>query len=235
MSDSTVPQIGQPVHIPSDKKRLKFRTVPSRPYLAAGSDGSVWQIEGDGWTQVPSRAHTDGYIVHYDSRAKNSVLAHRLVLEAFRGKCPEGMECLHGNGVRNDNRICNLRWGTRAENVADALRHGTIRCGEQVSHLSNSEIETLRKDYADGATQLTLAKKYALSRRHVSRIVRGERWKSVGGPLATGRRKKKLDRRQADEIRSRYDAGESPFSICKDFDISPTTVYNIGKRETWRV
>lgn len=50
---------------------------------------------------------------------------HRLVLEAFVGPCPDGMEACHGNGVRDDNRLENLRWDTRKANVADMLNHGT--------------------------------------------------------------------------------------------------------------
>lgn len=50
---------------------------------------------------------------------------HRLVLEAFVGPSPEGMEACHENGVRGDNRPENLRWDTRTENVKDAIKHGT--------------------------------------------------------------------------------------------------------------
>ncbi len=49
----------------------------------------------------------------------------RLVLMAFVGPCPKGMEALHGNGVRVDSRLTNLRWGTRSENQWDQIRHGT--------------------------------------------------------------------------------------------------------------
>lgn len=49
---------------------------------------------------------------------------HRLVLEAFVGPCPEGMEACHGNGDPGDNRIENLRWDTRFANVHDMLGHG---------------------------------------------------------------------------------------------------------------
>lgn len=49
---------------------------------------------------------------------------HRLVALAFIGPCPEGMEVLHINGEPDDNRLENLRYGTRAENVADTIRHG---------------------------------------------------------------------------------------------------------------
>ena len=50
---------------------------------------------------------------------------HRLVLAAFVGPCPEGMEVRHLNGDPTDNRLENLTYGTRAENIADAVRHGT--------------------------------------------------------------------------------------------------------------
>jgi len=49
---------------------------------------------------------------------------HRLVLEAFVGPCPPGQEACHGNGNPADNRLSNLRWDTRMENVRDTARHG---------------------------------------------------------------------------------------------------------------
>ncbi|UGS27597.1 NUMOD4 motif-containing HNH endonuclease [Microbacterium resistens] len=52
---------------------------------------------------------------------------HRLVLEAFVGPCPDGMESCHENGVRDDNRLSNLRWDTSLANAADRTAHGTQR------------------------------------------------------------------------------------------------------------
>lgn len=54
-----------------------------------------------------------------------TVAVHRLVLEAFVGPCPPGMECCHNNGVASDNRLCNLRWDTSSENKYDWVRSGT--------------------------------------------------------------------------------------------------------------
>jgi len=55
----------------------------------------------------------------------NSQCVHKLVLFAFVGPPPEKHECLHANGVPADNRLENLRWGTRGENIRDAIKHGT--------------------------------------------------------------------------------------------------------------
>ena len=49
---------------------------------------------------------------------------HRLVLEAFSGPAPEGMHACHWNDDPEDNRIENLRWGTRSENMQDCVRNG---------------------------------------------------------------------------------------------------------------
>lgn len=62
---------------------------------------------------------------------------HQLVMEAFVGPCPEGHEVRHLDGNPANNRWMpggesatraaggNLIYGTRSENVRDALRHGT--------------------------------------------------------------------------------------------------------------
>ena len=58
------------------------------------------------------------------SGAKRSHLVHHLVLEAFVGPKPVGMECRHLNGNPADNRLENLQWGTSSENSFDVVRHG---------------------------------------------------------------------------------------------------------------
>lgn len=50
---------------------------------------------------------------------------HVLVAEAFIGPRPPGHEVRHINGVRTDPGAHNLIYGTRSENMRDAVRHGT--------------------------------------------------------------------------------------------------------------
>jgi hypothetical protein len=49
---------------------------------------------------------------------------HHLVLEAFVGPKPVGMECCHGVGGPADNRLSNVRWGSSSENNHDIVHHG---------------------------------------------------------------------------------------------------------------
>lgn len=84
-----------------------------------GSDGRKWK----GRVLKPWRK--DGYrIASLPGGYKIGV--HRLVCAAFHGPAPEGKPfALHANGVRDDNRATNIRWGSYEDNVADALQHGT--------------------------------------------------------------------------------------------------------------
>ena len=54
------------------------------------------------------------------------VAIHRAVLAAFAGPCPQGCEVRHLDGNPANNLLENLSYGTRAENIADAKRHGTF-------------------------------------------------------------------------------------------------------------
>lgn len=49
---------------------------------------------------------------------------HAVVLEAFVGPRPHGMESCHNNGNPADNRLANLRWDTKSANIKDVVKHG---------------------------------------------------------------------------------------------------------------
>lgn len=49
---------------------------------------------------------------------------HRLVLEAFVGPCPEGMEACHWDDNPANNVLSNLRWDSREGNYRDRKRNG---------------------------------------------------------------------------------------------------------------
>lgn len=53
-----------------------------------------------------------------------SCMVHALVLTAFVGPRPPGMEACHGRGGPLDNRLANLRWDTSSANSFDCVRDG---------------------------------------------------------------------------------------------------------------
>ena len=56
---------------------------------------------------------------------------HHLVLEAFVGPRPIGMECCHLDDDPTNNYLSNLRWDTRSANSFDAVRNGRHPTGSK--------------------------------------------------------------------------------------------------------
>lgn len=92
-------------------------------YLVS-DQGRVWSTRAGRCLRLSFHSG-GGYLLACLSGRTRSV--HRLVLEAFVGSCPEGMECCHGPGGPTDNRLVNLRWDTHQANLCE--RFGSLdRC-----------------------------------------------------------------------------------------------------------
>lgn len=101
-------------------------------------------------------------------------LVHHIVLEAFVGPCPEGMEGCHNDGDPTNNRVDNLRWDTRKANREDSIRHGTHVRGTQHAHCGLTP-EQVRNIRIDPRPQREIAHSYGIAQPTVSRIKRGQR------------------------------------------------------------
>lgn len=85
----------------------------------AGSSGRKGNI-GKEWIPPPPRNR-----VWVNGRGSIDIAV--LILEAFIGPCPNGMECCHNDDNRANNKLGNLRWDTHANNVIDGYRNGAPR------------------------------------------------------------------------------------------------------------
>lgn len=109
-------------------------------------DGQVRSARGR--LRKPVENRPNGYLtvqLRRDLRTHKRYI-HRLVLEAFVGPCPPGMECCHRDGDIGNNSVPNLYWGTRKQNIEDMLRHGTHYWARR-SHCKNGHRYTLENFY----------------------------------------------------------------------------------------
>jgi len=100
---------------------------------------------------------------------------------AFVGPRPEGQQARHLNGIRNDNRLANLCWGTVEENRADTVLHGTSIRGirNPKAKLNVQQVLAIRAMRAAGHEQKAIAALFGVTQTTVSGIVRGRFWKHV--------------------------------------------------------
>lgn len=65
------------------------------------------------------------YVSLYRNNKPAKRCIHQIVLEAFVGPRPTGMEACHIDGDPTNNHVSNLRWGSPSSNNYDRVRHGT--------------------------------------------------------------------------------------------------------------
>lgn len=129
------------------------------------SSGANKQVGGQILSQLTLR---NGYrqVFLWKEGTRAAICVHRLVLLAFVGECPDGMEARHINSVRADNRLCNLAYGTHSENTIDTMKLG--RGGRQKLNPKLAKEIVLRAEA--GELVKNLAKEFGVSVRSISRI-----------------------------------------------------------------
>lgn len=159
----------------------RWRPVPGFPGYQISDLGRVRSNKRGDWRLLAQDTTRDGHkrlTLRVDGKTVGRTV-HRLVLEAFVGPCPEGMEACHNNGKADDNRAENLRWDTHEANIADKCKHGTVVRGERVAAAKLTESDVLSIRLSDEPNS-ALALRYGVRRGHVNEIKKGLWWRHVG-------------------------------------------------------
>jgi DNA-binding transcriptional regulator YiaG len=151
---------------------------------------------------------------------------HFLVMIAFVGVCPEGLEICHNNGNFRDNRLSNLRYDTHLANMSEAeWEHA------KQGSLTEKQIIDIREDRFAGMKIDDIAEKYKTSRFNVQSICWGETYSYYAGPI-TKRRWRHFKPDDVANIRIRVSSGESRSAVARDLNVSVATVSRIVSGKT---
>lgn len=151
-----VSDLGRVKSLIADRNGRKTSGFSSR-ILKPGSDGC-------GYLRVRLTGH-DGNLHQW--------LVHRLVLIAFVGEEKGKPQANHINGIKSDNRLENLEWVTRSENMIHAYGIGLEKpCDngfkKHIAAMRNGEI------IGDFVSIREMCRRLNLDRRSVLRTMRGE-------------------------------------------------------------
>lgn len=173
-------------------RALKAREILARPERYKRSRGLIADLETGlvygkllkpvgtemyGYLRIPKSITDDGH----------SVAAHIVVWEAANGPVPDGLELNHKNGVKSDNRLCNLEAVTPSENVKHSYDIGLAsNAGENhPGHkLTEADVRDIRRLKAEGASTAALGDKFSMSLTQIKDIVRHRSWAHVEGETA---------------------------------------------------
>ncbi len=170
---------------------VEYRTIERFEGYRFGSDGSIWSNWGiRGWKKMAQAKNRKGYLclsLRVSPGHNQYGLVHRLILEAFRGPCPENCEARHfPDRDRTNNAINNLAWGTQAENMHDREVQGTWAAQGEAhkrSKLTAAKVIEARALVAAGRETINaLAKRHGVDHSTMHSAVRGKTWKCISQP-----------------------------------------------------
>lgn len=113
----------------------------------------------------PGKQNKSGHLTVVLGRAHGSMPVHTAVALTFIGPRPQGMDVCHNDGNPENNRVENLRYDTRTENIFDVYR-----IGKGWRKLTLAEIKEIKRLSESGIHGAEIAQKFNIAKSTVSSI-----------------------------------------------------------------
>lgn len=119
----------------------------------------------------PAGQQSDPHLRVVLGHKAHGTLVHVLVAATFLGPRPDGCDVRHLDGDPLNNRVDNLAYGTRTENILDVYR-----LGRPWRKLTAEDVLTIRRRLSAGEKGRTIAKDYGVGEACISAIKTGRRY-----------------------------------------------------------
>lgn len=162
------------VDLDTDLSTLK--KLPGWPGYYINEDGEVFTVR-----RLSPYRDRNGYLRVNSGKLKKAV--HRLLAMVFLPPPQvDQNEVRHLDGDPTNNSLGNLAWGTRQENAADMVRHGTVRGSRAPRAILNEEdVIAIVSQAAAGRTSESIAKEYGVCKNTIAAIRTGRNWSHTTG------------------------------------------------------
>lgn len=152
----------------------EWRPLPNFPEYIVSSEGRVAHVLR-GKKQFGYRLYELPALTIGGKRKRRSMFAHRAVALAFHGVPPHpNMDAAHHDGNKSNNRLSNIKWKTRRDNLLDKRRHGRQPFNE-LHHWAKIDMkiaDQIRAEFAVGGFNKTeLAAIFGVSRATIRRVL----------------------------------------------------------------
>lgn len=163
----------------------------------------IYQISNQGRVKSLERPHNNGgirkerilkpqvdkggyyYVILAKNKKRNTYKIHRLVLQGFYPITKLGLEVNHIDGIKTNNRLSNLEWCTKSENIKHAYKIG-LKNHQGKNHnqakLTEENVRQILSLIKMGYGNKFIAEKFNISRGAIGGIKYGTNWKHIQRP-----------------------------------------------------
>lgn len=165
-----------------------WKLIEEYPRYKVSNIGRVKSQKGLNFCMLKPIKHPNGYLYVslYNDLGISVKRIHRLVLETFGDKCPDGYQCNHKDGHKWNNFLENLEWVTPNENIQHAIKLGlykpftSLRGEENLNAKLNDDKVWLIKGFLWYRLPMTeIAKIFGINISTVSRINAKQIWSHI--------------------------------------------------------
>ena len=162
---------------------------------------------------------------------------HQLVAEAFIGERKTGQDTRHLDGNSLNNRVENLAYGSRSDNVQDAIRTKGIKTGSKSPNakLTDEDVERILEG---SETALELAKALGVGQGHIAGIRSGRSWAHESLERKGSYKKVGTKHPQAkiteEDVKKVLSSSESNRAIARKLGVDKAVIARIRNGSAWK-
>lgn len=221
---------------------MEFRQIKNYPDYWISDNGDVFSAKYNRWKKRKAQKTVHGYFMVglYVGGVADMCFVHRLVADAFIENPHGKPQVNHLDGDKTNNKVYNLEWATRSEN----MRHAQDTCLWNTSgidnHFCRTEESAIRKVcemLQDGYFDLTkIEKETGVTKRTIYKIRAGTAYRKIIGdynipkPFKMGQR---IPDNVIKDVCTYLNQGLSGKKICEITGLGKGTVSDIKLGKTY--
>lgn len=161
----------------------------------ASSMGRVRSIDREEWSsqrfkkvrrrrygkEISQNKDSEGYLHFLVSKRGiiKCVRSHRFIAKTFIPNPNNYPQVNHINGIKTDNRVCNLEWCDHKMQMSHASENG-LMCKKKYTQLTEQDVISIRDEYTTVKTShRSLAQRYGVCKSTITDIILRKSWITI--------------------------------------------------------